>query len=126
MKVLADTSVWVAHFKQSNPHLVSLLHQGCLVCHPHVVLEIACGTPPQRRYLIDLLSKLESSPLASLTELHQLIESRSLFGRGCGLVDISLLGSVLLDRQCWLWTFDKRLHQLAVEHQKAYVPLILQ
>lgn len=124
MKVLADTSVWVAHFKQANPHLVNLLHQGCLVCHPHVVLEIACGTPPQRRYVIDLLSKLNTSPLATLSELHQLIEARSLFGRGCGLVDISLLGSVLLAGECRLWTLDKRLQQLAVEHQKAYVPLM--
>ena len=43
--MLVDTSVWVSHFKQANPQLVDLLEAGVVLCHPHVVVEIACGTP---------------------------------------------------------------------------------
>lgn len=65
MNVLVDTSVWVAHFKQRDERLVALLEAGLVVCHPHVVVEVACGTPPSRRAVIALLSDLESVPVAT-------------------------------------------------------------
>ena len=86
MNVLVDTSVWVGHFKQVNEHLVALLEQGRVVCHPHVVLEVACGTPPRRSLIIDLLSGLDSVTVATLAEVRLLIERRRLHGRGCGFL----------------------------------------
>ena len=65
MNVLVDTSVWVDHFKQRNERLAALLEEGQVVCHPHVVTEVACGTPPNRRTLIAMLADLESTPLAT-------------------------------------------------------------
>ncbi len=120
MKVLVDTSVWVAHFKQRNEVLVALLHAGWVVCHPHVVVEVACGTPPQRQQIIEMLSELEALPVATSVELLTLLERRAIFGRGCGFVDLSLLASALLGQQTSLWTLDKRLHTIAHELGLAY------
>ena len=122
MNVLVDTSVWVGHFKQRNDHLVALLEAGLVVCHPYVVVEVACGTPPRRQSIIELLQELESVPVATTQEVLALIDQRSLHGRGCGFVDMSLLASVLLGARTQLWTMDKRLQTLAVELGLAYLP----
>ena len=120
MKVLVDTSVWVGHFKHRNERLVALLEGGMVVCHSHVLVEVACGTPPDRRALIDMLGELESSPVATQQELLELIQRRALYGRGCGLVDVSLLASALLSHQTLIWTLDKRLETVAAELGRAY------
>ncbi len=124
MNVLVDTSVWVGHFKQRNEHLAALLEGNRVVCHPYVVMEVACGTPPNRRTIIAMLAELESTPLATSDELLELIERRSLYGRGCGFVDMSLLASTLLSDQTLIWTLDKRLESVAVELKRAYRPAL--
>ena len=124
MNVLVDTSVWVGHFKQRNERLVALLESASVLCHPYVVMEVACGTPPNRRAIIPMLAELEITPLATSDELLELIERRSLYGRGCGLVDLSLLASALLSEQTLLWTLDKRLEAVAVELNRAYRPAL--
>jgi len=67
--VLVDTLVWVARFKQCNEPLVALLYAGWVVCHPNVVLEVACGTPPQCHHIIAMLGELETSSVAAAGEL---------------------------------------------------------
>lgn len=124
MNVLVDTSVWVGHFKQRDERLVSLLKSGLVVCHPHVVVEVACGTPPHRSQVIGMLSSLQSAPVATAGELLSLIDQRSLFGRGCGFVDVNLLASALLGVQTMLWTLDKRLESAATEIGRAYRPAL--
>jgi hypothetical protein len=122
MNVLVDTSVWVGHFKQRNERLVALLEAGLVVCHPYVVVEVACGTPPRRSEIIDMLGELESVHVATPDELLALLQRRALFGRGCGFVDVSLLASTLLSDQTLLWTLDKRLETVAAELGRAYRP----
>ncbi len=124
MNVLVDTSVWVGHFKQRNDRLVALLEAGLVVCHPYVVLEVACGTPPRRQSVIELLHELESVPVATTQEVLSLIEQRGLHGRGCGFVDMSLLASALLGARTQLWTLDKRLQSLALGLGLAYQPVL--
>lgn len=124
MKVLVDTSVWVGHFKRRDEQLVALLEAGVVACHPYVVVEMACGTPPRRREVIDLLGELESVPLATTDELLELLQRRALFGRGCGFVDVSLLASALLSEQTLLWTLDKRLEAVATELGRNYRPAL--
>ena len=46
MNVLVDTSVWVAHFRRANDALVDLIERDCVLGHPMVLAEIACGTLP--------------------------------------------------------------------------------
>lgn len=123
MRVLADTSVWVAHFKQRDEHLAALLDARLVVCHPHVLVEMACGTPPSRRTVLSLLDKLEQAPVATYKELLALIGRRGLFGRGCGFVDTSLLASALMDERIALWTFDKKLAAAASEFDRLYRPI---
>ena len=48
-RVLVDTSVWVAHFRIANPVLQSLLAADQVLCHPLIIVELACGTPPAPR-----------------------------------------------------------------------------
>jgi predicted nucleic acid-binding protein len=124
MNVLVDTSVWVAHFKQRNAHLAALLDAGRVVCHPTIVVEVACGTPPNRREIIALLAELESMPVASPDELRLLIERQALYGRGCGFVDVSLLAATLLGGQTLLWTLDKRLEAAAAGLALCYRPTL--
>jgi predicted nucleic acid-binding protein len=122
MNVLVDSSVWVGHFKQADAQLVSLLAAGLVVCHPSVVVEVACGTPARRGEVIDLLRRMDSLPVAAPDELLALLQCRALFGRGCGLVGIGLLASVLISGQSLLWTHDRRLDAVTAELGRAYRP----
>jgi len=112
--VLADTSVWIAHFRKPNPALQTLLSADQVLCHPMVLIEIACGTPPapRERTLSDL-RQLRSAIVASTQETLALIEREQLQDSGCGAVDLLLLGSVLLTSGAVLWTLDKNLEALA-------------
>lgn len=112
--VLADTSVWVAHFRKPNPVLQTLLSTDQVLCHPLILIEVACGTPPapRERTLSDL-QQLRTATIASTEEALALIEREKLQDSGCGAVDILLLGSVLLTANAALWTLDKNLTALA-------------
>lgn len=122
MRVLVDSSVWVGHFKQRNDHLVALLEAGVVVCHPYIVGELACGTPPARKAIIGMLSELESAPVAAQDELLAMMDVRQLYGRGCGYVDMSLLAAALLSDKISIWTLDKRFELLVTESNLAYRP----
>ena len=112
--VLADTSVWIAHFRRANPVLQTLLSVDQVLCHPMVLIEVACGTPPapRERTLRDL-RQLRSSTVANSEETLALIEREQLQDSGCGAIDLLLLGSVLLTSDAVLWTLDKDLQALA-------------
>ena len=112
--VLADTSVWVAHFRSANPVLQSLLEMDQVLCHPLIVLEIACATPPApRERTLGDLKGLRPAVVATIDETLNLIESKQLHDSGCGAVDMALLASALLTPDALLWTVDKRLGALA-------------
>jgi predicted nucleic acid-binding protein len=112
--VLADTSVWVAHFRKSNQALRTLLSADQVLCHPMILIEIACGTPPapRERTLSDL-RQLRSATVATTDETLALIEREQLHDSGCGAIDLLLLGSVLLTSDAALWTLDRNLRTLA-------------
>jgi predicted nucleic acid-binding protein len=112
--VLADTSVWIAHFRKPNTALQTLLSADQVLCHPMVLIEIACGTPPapRERTLSDL-RELRSSMVANTDETLTFIERNQLQHSGCGTIDLILLGSVLLTSGAVLWTLDKNLRALA-------------
>ena len=114
MSVIIDTSVWVDHFRNRNDVLVSLLQADQALAHQMVLVELACGTPPSpRSRTLGQIGLLRSCNQASLDEVMHLVESEKLYGLGCGLVDISLLGSALITPGATLWTLDKRLADLA-------------
>jgi predicted nucleic acid-binding protein len=112
--VLADTSVWVAHFRADNKVLHWLLAMDQVLCHPLIVIELACGTPPTpRERTLGDLKRLQQAVIASTDEILTLIESKHFYDAGCGAIDISLLSSVLLTRDARLWTIDRNLAELA-------------
>lgn len=110
--VLADTSVWIAHFRYGTPDLASLLSEGRVVMHPFVSGELACGNLKNREAILSDLNALPQSRVAFHAEISKLIEDRRLWGRGLGWIDVHLLGSALLSR-CRIWTLDTRLAKAA-------------
>ena len=113
-RVLTDSSVWVAHFRKANPLLQSLLAADYILCHPLIVIEIACGTPPapRDRTLADL-KRLRTSTIATTNETLDLIQREQFHDSGCGAVDMLLLASVLLTPGAVLWTIDRNLDALS-------------
>jgi predicted nucleic acid-binding protein len=112
--VLADTSVWVAHFREGHPGLVTLLTDGLVLMHPFVSGELACGNLKDRTTILADLNALPAVTGAEDSEVMQLIEDRRLWGRGLGWVDAHLLAAALLSN-CRLWTLDKRLDKAATD-----------
>jgi predicted nucleic acid-binding protein len=119
--VLVDTSVWIDHFRRANPVLRSLLENDRVLCHPLIVLELACGTPPApRERTLGDLKLLRQVKVATTEEVLSLIETKRLFDTGCGAVDIALLASVLLTPNARLWTADRNLDALAARFDVAF------
>jgi predicted nucleic acid-binding protein len=125
MNVLVDTSVWVAHFRQTNDALVTLIERDCVLSHPMVLAEIACGTPPApREQTLGDLALLGQASVASWAEVMAFIEREKLYGLGCGFIDIALLASTCITPDTTLWTLDKKLMDLAKRMGVQFVPYV--
>ena len=111
--ILVDTSVWIDHINASDPMLVSLLSEGRVLAHPYVIGEISLGSLRDRDVVLGALLDLPSVPTATPEETFYLIKCESLFNRGIGYVDTSLLASARLCPGVTIWTRDKRLKKVA-------------
>lgn len=124
MMVLVDTSVWISHFRKTDERLIGLLTNDCVLTHPFVIGEIACGTPPApRSKTLSDLKSLQATKQSSMGEVLDFIERERLFGLGCGLVDVFLLASALLTPNTKLWTYDRNLNELASKFGISYTGL---
>ena len=112
--ILVDTSVWIDHLRLGDPELASALQSCEVLCHPHVVGELACGNLRARDKVITLLQALPVSPVVSDKESLCFIDNYSLMARGIGYIDVQLLASARL-AGAYLWTRDKRLQTVALE-----------
>ena len=110
--ILADTSVWIDHFRRGNPTLGAHLANGRIVCHPFIVGELALGNLRNRAEILTDLNRLPQLPVASQDEVLDFVERRRLFGGGIGWVDVHLLAAVLL-AGARLWALDARLARVA-------------
>ena len=117
--ILADTSVWIKHFREGQTHLISLLEQGFIACHPFIIGELACGSLKNRSEIINLLEALPKVKVLEHSEAMEFIESQELMSLGIGYIDTHLLGSSLIS-DCPLWTFDKALKKTARFLNTAY------
>lgn len=125
MSVLVDTSVWVDHFRRRNETLVALLAQDQAMSHPMVVVELACGTPPEpRKQTLQNIGLLHACRQATWNEVSTFIERERLYGLGCGLVDLCLLASCLITPGARLWTLEKRLAALAERFGVGWQPTV--
>lgn len=120
--ILADTSVWVDHFRKQDAHLHSLLLIGQILMHPFVTGELALGSLRNRAQTLHLLDHLPQVRVAGTDEVRHFIDARSLQQRGIGYVDAHLLASVLITPSALLWTRDRRLRKVA-EDLQLHTPL---
>ncbi|MFN7695479.1 MAG: type II toxin-antitoxin system VapC family toxin [Burkholderiales bacterium] len=121
--VLVDTSVWVDHFRRRSEALVGLLEVDRVCIHPFVLGELACGTPPDRVRTLGHLAQLRGVQQPTLAEVMTFTDRERLYGRGCGIVDLTLLAAALVTPGVRLWTLDQRLAQLASHFRVAHEAL---
>jgi predicted nucleic acid-binding protein len=111
--ILADTSVWIDHFRSPDAELQRQLNNDRIVVHPFVVGELALGPLPDRKRLLAYLDHLPQLRAASQNEVRQMVEAHSLHNRGIGLIDAHLLAAALLYPGTRLWTRDTSLRKIA-------------
>ena len=116
--ILADTSIWIDHFRSGNLHsrnkeLRKHLNEGRIVIHPSIIAELALGSLEERTKTLALLDLLPQVQVAQLSEVRRMIEARRLYSLGIGLTDAHLIASVFINPSTLLWTKDKRLRKAA-------------
>ena len=111
--ILADTSIWVDHFRKGNKQLRTYLEQGQIAMHPFVIAELALGSLGERTKPLALLDLLPQIEVAQISEVRHLIETRRLYTLGIGLVDAHLIASVFIKPATVIWTTDKPLRKVA-------------
>ena len=104
--ILVDSSVWIDHFRKTEPRLEALLVHELVSLPPFVLGELACGNLPRRTETIARLEKLPVAAVASEPQVRHLLESRRLWGTGLGWIDMHLLASALIEG-LRLWTADR-------------------
>ena len=120
--IIADTSVWVAHFRRTEDRLVSMLDQSRILMHPFILGELALGGVPDRKSTLSDMARLPRCAVASDSEVLTLIESERLYGQGVGYIDASLLAAARLTSGASLWTLDARLSDVARSLAVAHAP----
>ena len=110
--ILADTSVWIDHFRLKDLKLSELLEANEIIIHSFIIGEIALGSFRQRSVILERLDDLPRLDLASDQEVRYLIEQEKLFSRGIGYVDTQLIASARLKPGTLIWTRDKRFHDI--------------
>ena len=80
--ILADTTVWVDHFRKPEPGLLEHLAMNGVLMHPMVIGELACGNLPNRRTVLHELLSLPQIPEPTHESVLSFIESKELMGRG--------------------------------------------
>jgi predicted nucleic acid-binding protein len=111
--ILADTSVWIDHFRVGNQKMRDRLNHGLIVIHPLITAELALGSLRHRTKTLLLLDQLPQLRVAHLTEVRAMIEARRLYSLGIGLVDAQLIASIFINPLTLLWTKDKQLFKVA-------------
>ena len=111
--ILADTSVWIDHFRSGNREMSRALNRGQIVIHPWIVGELALGSLRDRTRTLLTLDLLPQVRVAQMGELRLMIEARRLYSLGIGLTDAHLLASIFLNPPTLLWTRDKQLRKVA-------------
>ena len=111
--ILADTSIWIDHFRSGNKELRKHLNQGHIVIHPSIIAELALGSLEERTKTLALLDLLPQVRVARLSEVRRMIEARRLYSLGIGLTDAQLIASVFINPFTLLWTRDRRLRKAA-------------
>jgi predicted nucleic acid-binding protein len=117
--ILADTSVWVEHFRRDLPLLASRLEECEILMHTVVLGELATGNLFRRSKTLAWLRSLPMARHGTVEECLAFIESERLWGRGVGWNDVQLLAAARLSNVP-LWSLDLPLIQAAQKLGIAY------
>jgi predicted nucleic acid-binding protein len=117
--IIADTSVWVQHFRRGMAAFAGALNQGFISMHPVVLGELATGNLARRQQTLAALRSLPRANVATADECLDFIEAHSLFGIGIGWNDVQLLAAACLSGQS-LWSLDARLAAAAAKLRIEY------
>jgi predicted nucleic acid-binding protein len=112
--ILADTAIWIAHFRADEPEMRAQLSRGNIAMHPFIVAELALGSLRDRERTLGMLERLPQVRVAQLSEVRRMIEVHSLYSKGIGLTDAHLIASALITPFTQLWTRDRRLRSIAL------------
>ncbi|TIX90707.1 type II toxin-antitoxin system VapC family toxin [Rhizobium sp. P44RR-XXIV] len=107
--ILADTSIWIDHFRHGDVELRKVIEDDRLLCHPSVIGELALSSLRDRSSVMAFLAAQRGAVVATHDEVMTMIDRYGIFSMGIGYTDAHLLASVLLDPRASLWTRDKRL-----------------
>jgi hypothetical protein len=111
--ILADTSIWIDHFRSPDQELQRRLGNDEIVMHPFVAGELALGPLPSRRKILSYLDGLPRVRSAQQDEVRQMVEAHALHNQGIGLIDAHLVAAALINPGTQLWTRDSRLRTIA-------------
>lgn len=111
--ILADTSIWIDHFRHVDAELSRIIEDDRLLCHPCVIGELALGSLRDRGSVLAFLTAQRATVVATHDEVMTMIDRHEIFSMGIGYTDAHLVASVLLDKRGALWTRDKRLRAAA-------------
>ena len=89
------------------------LDKRSIIIHPFIIAELALGSLRDRTRTLAFLDQLPLTRMAQLSEVRQMIEARSLYSQGIGLIDAHLIASIFLNPGTLLWTRDQRLRGIA-------------
>ena len=106
--ILADTSIWIDHFRRPDPPLIHRIETQAVAIHRLVIEELAVGYLPQRKRTLHMLARLPMLSMIEMPRLISFIERNELAGRGIGATDAHLLATAR-ESDAPLWTRDKRL-----------------
>ncbi|MBA3884932.1 MAG: type II toxin-antitoxin system VapC family toxin [Acidobacteria bacterium] len=88
---LVDTSVWVDHFRRTDPDLVARPNDDAVTSHPFVIGELALGSLARRAEVLEhdppALALLPEEAVLAFVERHHLAAT------GIGWVDAHLLAA---------------------------------
>jgi predicted nucleic acid-binding protein len=117
--ILADTSIWIEHFRKGQANLAGLVDRKAILIHPIVIGELAMGNLHSRHATLQALHRLPTAAVAKFDEVLQFVEEHRLFGIGIGYMDAHLLAAARLSGAL-LWTLDTRFAEAAVRLKIAY------
>ncbi|HUL50924.1 MAG TPA: PIN domain-containing protein [Gemmatimonadales bacterium] len=110
--ILADTSVWIDHFRRGNAVLRERLESDTITTHAFVRGELALGQFKRREEIFLHFDRLPQIPVASHDEVLTFVEHHKIYGEGMGWVDAHLLAAALLS-EVSVWTLDTALERAA-------------
>lgn len=119
--ILADTSIWIDHFRKKDHHLSQLLEDGLVYIHHFIIGELACGNLKNRAEILALMQSLPIVRVAEHDEVIYFINHHKIFGKGLGYIDVHLLTSCFLDNKL-LYTRDRPLIKAGKQFDIIYNP----